>query len=75
MVRRKTQQRTDVTRGKNGFLRNFDTGQQNRLPHLRYAKRYGFHQCSEPGTGNKRIRSCVKAPLKNFTGILQRADY
>ena len=26
---------------------------------------------STPGTGNKRIRSCVKAPLKNFTGILQ----
>ena len=30
---------------------------------------------STPGTGNKCIRSCVKALLKNFTGILQRADY
>ena len=37
---------------------------QNLMLHLRYTKRYGFHQCSEPGHRNKCIRSCPNAPLK-----------
>jgi len=34
-------------------------------PHLRYAKRYSFRHCPEPGYRNKCIRRCAKSPLKN----------
>ena len=64
-VRRKTQQRTNVTRGTRGFLRSPEPGNrktQQRTTGLRSS--YGFHQCPEPGNRNNRIRRCSNSPLK-----------
>jgi hypothetical protein len=47
------------------FAEVFNRAARNLLPHLRYAKRYGFVSTLEPGNRNMRIRSCPKAPLKN----------